>query len=96
MPESPVQTAIAEWQDQQINGTQLMRRLVTFDKWMLPLSEAAAAEMLRTGTASRLLYSQDDARTAQGLCADLEAVVANLQGEAAQFDDITLVVVQAS
>ena len=61
MAKSPVQAAIAEWQAKQINGTQLMRRLVSFDRWMLPVSESAAAEMLSTGTASRLMYSQDDA-----------------------------------
>ena len=56
---SPVQLAIAEWQNKQITGTELMRRLVSFDKWMLPVSEAAAAEMVSTGAASRLMYSQD-------------------------------------
>ena len=59
MPDSPVQLAIAEWQNKQITGTELMRRLVSFDKWMLPMSEAAAAEMVSTGAASRLMYSQD-------------------------------------
>ena len=59
MPNSPVQLAIAEWQNKQITGTELMRRLVSFDKWMLPVSEAAAAEMVNTGAASRLMYSQD-------------------------------------
>ncbi len=59
MPDSPVQLAIAEWQNKQITGTELMRRLVSFDKWMLPVSEAAAAEMVSTGAASRLMYSQD-------------------------------------
>ena len=60
MPDSPVQLAIAEWQNKQITGTELMRRLVSFDKWMLPVSEAAAAEMVSTGASSRLMYSQDD------------------------------------
>jgi hypothetical protein len=60
MPETAVQTAIAEWRDKQIDGTQLMRRLVSFNQWMLPVSEAAAAEMMNTGTASRLMYSQDE------------------------------------
>lgn len=60
MTDSPVQTAIAAWQAKQITGAQLMRRLVSFDRWMLPMSEAAAAEMLATGVASRLMYSQDD------------------------------------
>lgn len=59
MPESPVQTAIADWKANQISGSQLLRRLVSFDQWMLPMSEAAAAEMLNTGKASRLMYSQD-------------------------------------
>ena len=59
MPDSPVHLAIAEWQNKQITGTELMRRLVSFDKWMLPVSEAAAAEMVSTGAASRLMYSQD-------------------------------------
>ena len=59
MPDSPVQLAIAEWQDKQITGTALMRRLVSFDQWMLPVSAEAAAEMENTGAASRLMYSQD-------------------------------------
>jgi len=57
--DSTVHQAIAEWQNKQITGTELMRRLVSFDKWMLPVSEAAAAAMLNTGEASRLMYSQD-------------------------------------
>lgn len=60
MADSPVQTAIAAWQAKQITGTQLMRRLVSFERWMLPISEAAAADMLATGVASRLMYSEDD------------------------------------
>ena len=59
MPDSPVQLAIAEWQNKQITGTALMRRLVSFDQWMLPVSAEAAAEMGNTGAASRLMYSQD-------------------------------------
>ncbi len=61
MPDFPIPQAISEWQNQLISGTALMRRLVSYDSWMLPVSEAAAAEMASTGTASRLMYSQDAA-----------------------------------
>lgn len=60
MSDSSVRQAIAEWQAHQITGTGLMRRLVSYEQWMLPVSEAAAAEMLDTGAASRLMISQDD------------------------------------
>jgi hypothetical protein len=61
MPDSPVRQAISEWHNQLISGTTLMRRLVSYDSWMLPVSEAAAAEMASTGAASRLMYSQHPA-----------------------------------
>ncbi|MCS7038828.1 MAG: hypothetical protein RMN24_14160 [Anaerolineae bacterium] len=59
MSTSPIATAIREWQEQVISGTQLMRQLVSFDKWCLLVSEAAAADLLSGGEPVRLLYSQD-------------------------------------
>lgn len=59
MSDSPIATAIREWQEEVISGTQLMRELVSFDKWWLQVSEAAAAESLSGGEPVRLLYSQD-------------------------------------
>ena len=50
--------AIVEWQNKQINGTQLIRRLVSYDKWNVPISEAAAVEMLNTNYASKIMYHQ--------------------------------------
>lgn len=49
MPDYPISQAIAEWQNQLITSAALMRRLVSYDSWMLPVSEAAAAEMASTG-----------------------------------------------
>lgn len=52
------QDAIREWQNKQIDGTQLIRRLVSYDKWNVPISEAAAMEMLGTNYASKIMYHQ--------------------------------------
>lgn len=59
MSDSPVQAAIAEWQSKQITGAELMRQLVSFDKWMVPIAEPAAAEAMGAGSSPRLMYSQD-------------------------------------
>lgn len=59
MSDSPVQQAIAEWKDGTITGSQLVRQLVSYDKWICPVSQGAAAEMLASNTASRLSYSRD-------------------------------------
>lgn len=56
-----VQAAITAWQEKQIGGTQLLRRLASFDAWRVPVSEGAAAEMLSTNAATRLMYSRDAA-----------------------------------
>jgi hypothetical protein len=59
MSDSPVQQAIAEWKDGAISGSQLVRRLVSYDAWVCPISADAAAEMLASNAASRLSYSRD-------------------------------------
>ena len=61
MSPTAVQTAITAWQEKQINGTQLLRRLASCDAWIVPVSESAAAEMLSTHAAARLMISRDAA-----------------------------------
>ncbi|HEY6329817.1 MAG TPA: hypothetical protein VI756_10800 [Blastocatellia bacterium] len=51
--------AIERWRNKEIDGTALLRRLVSYDKWMVPVSEAAAGEMLAQGAASRVIFNKD-------------------------------------
>ncbi|MCS6845762.1 MAG: hypothetical protein NZ528_15790 [Caldilineales bacterium] len=58
MPKKPVQEAIAAWQSQQITGAQLMRRLLSYREWLVPVSRVAEGEP--TGSEGvRLRYSED-------------------------------------
>ena len=50
---------IASWRNKEISGTLLMRLLISHAKWILPVSESAAAEMLETHAASRLQSNRD-------------------------------------
>ena len=47
---NPVQAAIADWQAKRITGTALMRALVSFDAWSLPVSEATAINLFNDPT----------------------------------------------
>lgn len=51
--------AIEAWRAKQQNGTWLMRTLVSHDKWIVPLSEAAAVELLATNALPRIQYNRD-------------------------------------
>lgn len=53
--------AIEQWQQKEIDGTTLMRRLMAWKHWNLAISESAAVEMLATNTASRIMYNRDAA-----------------------------------
>ncbi|HEX8096585.1 MAG TPA: hypothetical protein VF507_01060, partial [Pyrinomonadaceae bacterium] len=55
----PPREAIGLWQNKQIDGAALMRCLVSYGRWMIPVSEAAVGEMLQEGTASRVMFSKD-------------------------------------
>ena len=55
----PPRKAIEQWQNKQINGTALMRCLVSYGQWMVPVSEAAAGEMLQQGQIPRVMFSRD-------------------------------------
>lgn len=55
----PPREAIERWQNKQISGTGLMRCLVSYGQWMVPVSEAAVGEMLAQGAAPRLMFSRD-------------------------------------
>ncbi len=50
---------IVQWRNKQITGSVLMRALVSHQKWILPVSESAAVEMMATNAASRLQYNRD-------------------------------------
>ncbi len=50
--------AILEWKNKSITNFQLLRRLVTFDKWNVPISEAAVGEMLASNHVSRIQFHQ--------------------------------------
>jgi len=50
--------AILEWQDKQISNPQMMRRLIGYDTWNVPISESAAAEMIADVCVSRIQFNQ--------------------------------------
>lgn len=52
--------AVEDWQQQKIDGLRLMRRLLSYRTWRLPVSEAAAQEMRATHTANRFLTHRDE------------------------------------
>lgn len=53
--------AITQWQQKEIDGLTLMRRLMAWPRWNVPISAAAAVEMLATNAASRIMYNRDPA-----------------------------------
>lgn len=61
MPKKPVQEAIAAWQAQQLTPAQLMRRLLSYREWLVPVSRVAEAEPGEPGGSEgvRLRYSED-------------------------------------
>ncbi|MCW3054006.1 MAG: hypothetical protein JWN14_3176 [Chthonomonadales bacterium] len=52
--------AIQQWQKMEINGTTLMRRMMAWKHWSIAVSESAAAEMMATNVASRIMYNRDE------------------------------------
>jgi hypothetical protein len=50
---------ILAWRGGQLTGTQLMRTLVSHAHWIIPLSEAAAAETLARNEVPRIEYYRD-------------------------------------
>lgn len=58
--ENPVQAAITAWQQTSLTGAQLMREMVSYERWNVPISDAAAKQALRDNTMSRLLISEDE------------------------------------
>ena len=50
---------ILAWRAGQLTGTQLMRSLVSHTHWIIPLSEAAATEMLANNEVPRVQYNRD-------------------------------------
>jgi len=51
---------IVQWRNKQINGSNLMRALVSHKTWSIPVSEAAAVEMLaKTNEGTRIQYNRD-------------------------------------
>jgi len=52
--------AIEQWQKKEIDGTELMRRMMTWKHWSIAVSESAAVEMLATNEAGRIMYSRDE------------------------------------
>lgn len=56
---SSIAEAVAAWQQQKISGSALMREIVSYKQWSVPVSEEAAGEVLREGVLSRLMFHQD-------------------------------------
>lgn len=56
MSTTTIPTAITAWQQQEIRGEQLLRHLVSYDAWRVPISESAAVS---AHTAPRILTSRD-------------------------------------
>lgn len=50
---------VTQWRNQQIDDTALMRQLVSYTTWSLPVSESAAFEMMAENVASRLQYNRN-------------------------------------
>ncbi len=60
MTHPSVKEAITKWRAGSTATPALMRRLVSFDAWLCPVSQDSVAEMLATNAASRLSYSRND------------------------------------
>ena len=56
---STIAENILAWKEKKLNGTELMRTLVSYPHWSIPISESAAIETLATNHASRLQYNRD-------------------------------------
>ena len=54
-----IEELIARWQNKEIDGTALMRGLVSYTQWNVQVSEAAANEMLQQNLAPRIMFNQD-------------------------------------
>ena len=52
-------SAIERWQKQELPGLELMRCLISYQEWMIPVAEAAVAEMLQRGENPRIVYNTD-------------------------------------
>jgi len=61
MTQNPIQTAIAGWQAKRIDGTTLMRTLVSFDTWVLPVNEATVINLFDdpTNLGARIVRGAD-------------------------------------
>jgi hypothetical protein len=51
--------AIEQWQNKQLNGTALMRALISYAHWSLPISEKAVGLALASGELPAVQYSKD-------------------------------------
>lgn len=56
---SSIAELIQAWREKKINGTQLMRSIVSHGEWSIPISEAAAMETLATNQAPAIQYNRD-------------------------------------
>ena len=56
---SSIAELIQAWREQKINGTQLMRSLVSHTTWSIPISEAAVAETLATNQLPAIQFNRD-------------------------------------
>src|SRR6185437_5821349 len=55
---------IEQWRNQQLSGTALMRGLVSYKGWRIPISEAAVGEALATNSGPSLqLNTSKDGKT---------------------------------
>jgi hypothetical protein len=59
MTDSPLRAAVQQWRAKEISGTVLMRRLVGYESWFVPIPEAAAEEVSTEGAPSRVMVSRD-------------------------------------
>lgn len=52
-----IKDTVERWRNKDINGTTLMRQIVTYDQWQLPVADEAVGEML-AGESTRLMYQR--------------------------------------
>jgi len=56
---SSIAEIIQAWREKKLNGTQLMRSLVSHSRWTIPISEEAAAETLAQNAVPRIQFNRD-------------------------------------
>lgn len=56
---SSISDAIAEWQQKRLSGSALMREIVSYKKWSVPISDAAVEVALQEKVLSGVMFNKD-------------------------------------